>query len=116
MKIFKEVSFEAAHRLPNVPPGHRCHNLHGHNYKVRIECDGPLDARLGWVCDFADVDRAMAPILKDVDHRYLNEIAGLENPTSEVIALWILHRLRETSIPVSSVIVWENDQCGAIAS
>jgi 6-pyruvoyltetrahydropterin/6-carboxytetrahydropterin synthase len=115
MKIFKEATFEAAHRLPNVPPGHRCHNLHGHNYRVRIECEGPLDPRLGWVCDFAEVDAAMAPMLKLLDHRYLNEVAGLENPTSEAIAAWILERLRKTALPVSAVVVWENDSCGAIA-
>lgn len=115
MRIFKEATFEAAHRLPHVPPGHRCHNLHGHNYRVRIECEGPLDAKLGWVCDFADVDAAMAPLLKQVDHRFLNEVPGLENPTSEVIAGWILARLRDAAIPVSSVTVWENDSCGATA-
>lgn len=115
MKIFKEATFEAAHRLPNVPPAHRCHNLHGHNYRVRVECEGPLDPQLGWVCDFADVDAAMAPMLKMLDHRYLNEVAGLENPTSEMIAGWILERLRATALPVSAVVVWENESCGAIA-
>ncbi len=115
MKIFKEATFEAAHRLPNVPPAHRCHNLHGHNYRVRVECEGPLDPTLGWVCDFADVDAATAPLLKMLDHRYLNEVAGLENPTSEAIAAGILERLRATALPVSAVVVWENESCGAIA-
>jgi 6-pyruvoyltetrahydropterin/6-carboxytetrahydropterin synthase len=115
MRIFREAAFEAAHRLPNVPPGHRCHNLHGHNYRVRVECEGPLDPRLGWVCDFADVDAALAPILAEVDHRYLNEVAGLENPTSEVIARWILERLQAAPLSVVRVVVWENAQCGAIA-
>ena len=115
MKIFKEAAFEAAHRLPNVPPGHRCHNLHGHNYRVRVECEGPLDPKLGWVCDFAEVDAAMAPILKALDHKYLNEVAGLENPTSEMIAAWILERLRKGPLPVARLTVWENDSCGAVA-
>jgi len=116
MKIFKEATFEAAHRLPNVAPGHRCYNLHGHNYRVRIECEGPLDPRLGWVCDFADIDAAMAPLLAQLDHKFLNEVPGLDNPTSEIIAAWILERLRRTAIPVSSLVVWENDSCGAIAA
>ena len=115
MRIFKDLVFEAAHRLPNVPPTHRCYNLHGHTFKCRIECEGPLDARLGWVVDFAVVDEHVAPIMKQLDHRYLNDVAGLENPTSEVIAEWILARLRGTKLPVRSVTIWENDSSGAIA-
>src|SRR4051812_45475284 len=70
MRIFKDIVFEAAHRLPNVPPSHRCYNLHGHTFKCRIECEGPLDARLGWVVDFADVDTALQPLIRQLDHRY----------------------------------------------
>ncbi len=115
MKIFKDLVFEAAHRLPMVPPEHRCYNLHGHTFKCRIECEGPLDPKLGWVVDFADIDRALAPLMKQLDHRYLNEVPGLENPTSEVIAAWILERLRRTALPVKSVMIAENDASGAIA-
>lgn len=115
MRIFKDLIFEAAHRLPNVAPTHRCYNLHGHTFKCRIECEGPLDPRLGWVVDFAVVDARVAPLIKQLDHRYLNEVPGLENPTSEVIAQWILERLRDTDIPVKSVTIWENDASGAIA-
>ncbi|HET9471303.1 MAG TPA: 6-carboxytetrahydropterin synthase QueD [Usitatibacter sp.] len=115
MRIYKDVVFEAAHRLPKVPPGHRCHNLHGHTFKCRIECEGPLDPELGWVVDFADVDRAVEPLMKQLDHRYLNDVRGLENPTSEVIAAWILERLRATGLPVRAVTISENDASGAIA-
>ncbi len=115
MRIFKDVVFEAAHRLPRVPPGHRCHNLHGHTFKCRIECEGPLDPELGWVVDFATVDEVVGPVIRELDHRYLNEVAGLDNPTSEVIAQWILDRLRRTDLPVRSVTIWENEYSGAIA-
>lgn len=115
MKIFKDVTFEAAHRLPKVPPEHRCHNLHGHNFRVRVECDGPLDPELGWVCDFAELDAALAPLVRQLDHKYLNEVEGLDNPTSEMIARWLLERLGRTPLPISSVTVWENDTCGAVA-
>jgi 6-pyruvoyltetrahydropterin/6-carboxytetrahydropterin synthase len=115
MKIFKDVMFEAAHRLPKVPPTHRCYNLHGHTFKCRVECEGPLDPELGWVVDFAAVDEAVAPLIGQLDHRYLNDVPGLENPTSERIAAWILERLRATRLPVRSVTIWENDASGAIA-
>lgn len=114
MKIFKDFRFEAAHRLPLLPAAHRCHNLHGHNYRVRLTCEGPLTA-LGWVVDFACLD-AIADVVKgSLDHRYLNEVEGLENPTAELIAHWILARARLTVFPVKSVTVWETDDCGAIA-
>ncbi len=115
MRIFKDVMFEAAHRLPKVPPGHRCYNLHGHTFKCRIECEGPLDPELAWVVDFATVDEAVDPLIRQLDHRYLNDVDGLANPTSEAIAQWILDRLRKTRLPVRSVTIWENESSGAIA-
>lgn len=115
MRIFKDFHFEAAHRLPFVPVQHKCHHLHGHNYRVRVELDGALDPLLGWVYDFAFVEAQMGPHLKAVDHKYLNEVDGLQNPTAEVIAQWFLDRLRLTVMPVSSVTVLETDDCGAIA-
>ncbi len=115
MRIYKDLVFEAAHRLPNVAPTHRCYNLHGHTFRCRIECEGPLDPKLGWVVDFATMDEQVMPLLKQLDHHYLNEVPGLENPTSEVIAQWILDRLRATALPVRSVTIAENDMSGAIA-
>jgi 6-pyruvoyltetrahydropterin/6-carboxytetrahydropterin synthase len=115
VRIYKDIVFEAAHRLPNVAPSHRCYNLHGHTFRCRVECEGPLEPRLGWVVDFADVDAAVGPVVREIDHKYLNEVPGLENPTSEVIAAWLLARLRGTGLPVRSVTVSENDSSGAIA-
>ena len=94
MEIFKEFTFEAAHRLPNVAPGHKCARLHGHSFQVSVHLTGPVDAHQGWVRDFNDISGAMAPLLGMLDHYYLNEIDGLDNPTSEVIAAWIWDRLQ----------------------
>jgi 6-pyruvoyltetrahydropterin/6-carboxytetrahydropterin synthase len=93
MRLFKEFSFEAAHRLPNVPDGHKCARLHGHSFQVRLTVDGPVGASSGWVMDFADMKAAFSPLYDRLDHRYLNEIPGLENPTSENIARWIWREL-----------------------
>jgi 6-pyruvoyltetrahydropterin/6-carboxytetrahydropterin synthase len=89
MRIYKDFTFEAAHRLPNVPEGHKCARLHGHSFLVRVSVDGPVGDRTGWVMDFADLKAAFGPVYEQLDHRYLNEIAGLENPTSENVARWI---------------------------
>jgi 6-pyruvoyltetrahydropterin/6-carboxytetrahydropterin synthase len=94
MDISKTFHIEAAHRLPNVPDGHKCARLHGHSFQIGIHVRGPLDPHLGWVMDFADLKAAFAPLHEQLDHRYLNEIAGLENPTSENLARWIWDRLK----------------------
>ncbi|MCC7463034.1 MAG: 6-carboxytetrahydropterin synthase QueD [Gammaproteobacteria bacterium] len=94
MQIFKEFRIEAAHRLPHVPASHKCARLHGHSFVIGVHVEGPIGAATGWVMDFADVSATMAPLLEALDHRYLNEIDGLENPTSENLALWIWQRLK----------------------
>ncbi|BBM84094.1 6-carboxytetrahydropterin synthase QueD [Candidatus Uabimicrobium amorphum] len=93
MEIYKEFTFEAAHRLPNVPEGHKCGRLHGHSFKVTIYVSGEVDSTTGWIMDFADIKAAFKPLYDRLDHYYLNDIEGLENPTSEVIAMWIWDRL-----------------------
>lgn len=106
--IGRSYRFESAHFLPKVPDGHRCKNLHGHNYRVEIVLAGEVDAT-GFVMDFGEIDTLMAPLLKQVDHTLLNEVAGLENPTAEIIAAWFLARL-----PMAArVRIWENDDCWA---
>ena len=89
MEIYKTFTFEAAHLLPNVPKGHKCERLHGHSFRVEFRVEGKIDEPRGWVMDFADVEAAFEPILAVLDHHYLNEIGGHENPTSEVLARWI---------------------------
>lgn len=95
MEIFKDFSFEAAHKLPHVPEGHKCGRLHGHSFKVTVNCSGPIQED-GMVLDFADIKTAFAPIHEALDHRFLNDVGGvLHNPTSEHVAYWIWHRLKE---------------------
>jgi len=93
VKIAATFGFEAAHRLPNLPDGHKCKNLHGHNYRLEVSISGDLDER-GFVMDYAELESIVDPIIKRVDHRYLNEIEGLENPTSEVMAAWFMEQIK----------------------
>ena len=89
MDIFKEFTFEAAHRLPNVPVGHKCGRLHGHSFRAELHVSGPVGRDSGWVMDFADVKTAFEPLYAQLDHNFLNEVEGLSNPTSENLARWI---------------------------
>lgn len=114
MVIFKEFSFEAAHRLPNVPDGHKCARLHGHSFHVRVSVRGDVGATTGWVMDFADIKAAIAPLEARLDHRYLNEIAGLENPTSEVLARWIWRALEGPLPGLDTIEVRETCTSGCI--
>ncbi|WP_210651522.1 6-carboxytetrahydropterin synthase QueD [Nocardioides sp. SYSU D00065] len=92
-EIFREFTFEAAHRLPHVPKGHKCARLHGHSYLAAVHVSGPVGEQTGWVQDFGDIKAAFKPLEEQLDHHYLNDVAGLENPTSEVLAKWIWDRL-----------------------
>lgn len=114
MEIFKSFTFEAAHRLPHVPDGHKCARLHGHSFRVEIRVAGPVDPHAGWVMDFADLKAAFAPLHEQLDHRYLNEIEGLENPTSENVARWIWERLRPRLPALAQVTVHETCTSGCV--
>ena len=114
MEIFKEFTFESAHRLPHVPEGHKCGRLHGHSYRVQVHVSGPVGERSGWVMDFADIKERFAPLHAQLDHRYLNELPGLENPTSELLARWIWDRLKPTLPELSAVQVRETCTSGCI--
>ena len=112
MEIFKEFGFEAAHRLPNVPEGHKCARLHGHSFRVEVHVRGDVDPELGWVMDFAEIKAACRPLIDRLDHHYLNEIEGLQNPTSEVLARWIWTRLKPDLPALSRIIVRETCTSG----
>jgi len=114
MEIYKEFHFEAAHRLPNVPEGHKCARLHGHSFQVRIVISGDAPEPAGWVMDFADVKASFKPLHDMLDHHYLNDIAGLENPTSENIARWIWQRLKPSLSLLSAVEIRETCTSGCI--
>jgi 6-pyruvoyltetrahydropterin/6-carboxytetrahydropterin synthase len=98
-QLVREYDFEAAHRLPNVPDSHKCSRLHGHSYRVTITIAGQIDPELGWLMDFADMDEVVDPVIAQLDHRYLNEVPGLENPTSELLAVWLWRKL-EVQLPL----------------
>ena len=94
IELRKTFQFEAAHLLPHLPQSHKCRRLHGHSFKVEVVVAGECDPRLGWLMDYADISRAFKPTLEKLDHYYLNEVPGLENPTSENIAAWIWKKLK----------------------
>ncbi len=112
MDIFKIFTLEAAHRLPNVPPGHKCARLHGHSFRVEIHLQGELGDETGWVMDFSDVKTAFQPLYDQLDHHYLNDIEGLENPTSERLSIWIWDRLKPVLPLLSEVVVHETCTSG----
>jgi queuosine biosynthesis protein QueD len=105
--LAREFTFEAAHRLPHVPAGHKCARLHGHSFKVELVCEGDVDSKLGWLVDFADLKAAFEPLHNQLDHNYLNDIDGLENPTAENLARWIWVRVKKTLPLLSQVNVAE---------
>ena len=109
VELVKTFRFEAAHSLPHVPPGHKCSRLHGHSYRVDIHVSGAPEARTGWLMDFGDIKKAVAPILDALDHRCLNDIPGLGNSTSELLAKYIWDRLHPALPALSAVTVWESD-------
>lgn len=113
MEIFKAFTLESAHRLPNVPAGHKCARVHGHSFRVEVHVQGPVDPHLGWVMDFADVKAAFEPLYQQLDHHYLNDVPGLENPTSENLARWIWQRLRPALPQLSAIVVHETCTSGA---
>lgn len=112
--IFKDFQFEAAHRLPHVPAGHKCGRLHGHSFMVRLELTGEIDQQTGWIVDFSDISKAFKPLWQQLDHHYLNDIEGLENPTSEVIARWIWHKMKPILPQLSSIMIKETCNAGCI--
>ncbi len=114
MEIYKQFGIEAAHRLPNVPEGHKCANLHGHSFQVILYAAGAVDEHTGWVMDFADIKAAFQPLYVQLDHHYLNDIAGLENPTSENLARWIWTHLKPNLPSLSKIVVQETCTSGCV--
>ncbi len=114
MELFKEFTFDAAHRLPNAPAEHKCSRLHGHTFRVEVRIRGAVDRHAGWVIDFADIKQAFQPIHDELDHAFLNEVDGLKNPTSENLARWIWDRLRPRLPGLSELVVRETCTSGCI--
>jgi 6-pyruvoyltetrahydropterin/6-carboxytetrahydropterin synthase len=114
MHIFRVFTIEAAHRLPHVPAGHKCARLHGHSFRIELRLTGSVDSHSGWVMDFAEVKAAFQPVYDRLDHHYLNEIPGLENPTSENLARWIWDETKKVLPLLSQVTVHETCTSGCV--
>lgn len=112
ISIFVEDTFDSAHWLPNVPDTHKCHKMHGHTYKIRFEITGTIGTDTGWIIDYAEVKGVWASIKNMVDHKCLNEIPFLENPTCERLALWIASLLKKDLPGVSKIEIRETEHCG----
>ncbi|MFT3700462.1 MAG: 6-carboxytetrahydropterin synthase QueD [Kofleriaceae bacterium] len=112
-RLERTYRFEAAHFLPKVPVGHKCARMHGHSYSIIVTIDGEIDAD-GWVMDFSAIDQHVTPLVKQLDHQTLNEIAGLENPTSELLAVWFWDRIRPTLPLLVEVVVSETESSKCI--
>lgn len=114
MDVFREFQIEAAHWLPNVPEGHKCARLHGHSFRIRVQVEGDVGDDSGWVMDFADLKKAFQPLFEQLDHRCLNEIDGLDNPTSENLARWVWQRLADELPGLAGVTVQETCNSGCV--
>lgn len=107
VELRKTFQFEAAHWLPRLPKTHKCRRLHGHSFQVEIAVAGECDPRLGWLLDYAEITRRFKPLWARLDHRCLNDVPGLENPTSEMLAAWIWRRLKPRLPELVEVVVAE---------
>ncbi|HPH66230.1 MAG TPA: 6-carboxytetrahydropterin synthase QueD [Kofleriaceae bacterium] len=105
-RLSRSYRFESAHFLPKVPPGHKCANMHGHSYNIEVVIEGEIDPATGWLMDFSDIDVHVAPLVKILDHHVLNDVPGLSNPTSELLAVWLWDKLVAT-LPLAEVSVQE---------
>jgi 6-pyruvoyltetrahydropterin/6-carboxytetrahydropterin synthase len=112
MELFRVFQIEAAHFLPNVPEGHKCARMHGHSFRIEVHVCGEPGADTGWVMDFADLKRAFQPLFEQLDHRLLNDVEGLENPTSENLAIWVWQRLEPELPGLDRIVVQETCNAG----
>jgi 6-pyruvoyltetrahydropterin/6-carboxytetrahydropterin synthase len=113
-EIWRTFTFDAAHYLPKVPAGHKCAGMHGHTYTVEIRLRAVVDPVTGWVCDFGDIKDAFRPLELQLDHKVLNEVTGLDNPTSELLTQWLWERLQAVLPSLNSVSVSETPTSGAV--
>lgn len=114
MEIFKQFTIEAAHRLPNLPETHKCSRVHGHSFRIEVHVSGVVKEPDGWVQDFAGIKEAFRPVFDTLDHYYLNDIDGLENPTCENLARWIWLRLKPALPGLSRITVRETCTSGCV--
>lgn len=114
MKIYKDFSFDSAHFLPLVPDGHKCKNMHGHTYRIRVFLEGQPDPHLGWIMDFKELKDIVGPVIDRLDHQLINDIEGLENPTAENITVWIWQQIKPMLPLLSRIELYETPTSGVI--
>ncbi|MGZ5287480.1 MAG: 6-carboxytetrahydropterin synthase QueD [Flavisolibacter sp.] len=114
MEIYKEYSFDSAHFLPRVPEGHKCRNMHGHTYKLKVFLEGKPDPELGWIMDFKDLKDALSGVIDQLDHKLINDIPGLENPTAENITIWIWKKIHPLLPLLSRIELYETPTTGVV--
>ncbi|MEM9398865.1 MAG: 6-carboxytetrahydropterin synthase QueD [Verrucomicrobiota bacterium] len=105
--LTREFIFDAAQALTVFPEGHKCRQLHGHTFRVQISVTGEIDQKTGMLYDHAIIAQKVRPIIELIDHRYLNEIEGLENPTLENLSFWFWERLKNELPDLSEIVVYE---------
>ena len=116
MQIYKEFSFDSAHFLPNVPEGHKCKNMHGHTYRLKVVIEGEPDPVFGWIMDFKQLKDAVNPVIERLDHKLINDVKGLENPTAENITIWIWKQIKPLLPLLSRIELFETSTTGVIYS
>ncbi len=114
MLIFKEFTFDSAHYLPKVPPTHKCREMHGHTYRLRIYVEGDPGEETGWIIDFTDLKKITAGVLAQIDHVCLNKVPGLDNPTCELLSIWIWDRLKPGLPRLARIELYETPTSGAV--
>lgn len=114
MHIYKQFTFDSAHFLPCVPAEHKCRAVHGHTYKLTVFIEGPLLKDLGWVADYSDIKKSVQPILELIDHKLLNDVTGLENPTCELIAIWLWDKIKPSLPMLKRIELKETPSSGVI--
>jgi 6-pyruvoyltetrahydropterin/6-carboxytetrahydropterin synthase len=106
-RLTKDFRFESAQTLPKAPEGHKCRQMHGHSFKVEVSIEGDIDLQTGWIYDHARITAAMKPLLEQLDHGYLNEIPGLDNPTIELMAAWFWQQLAPKCPGLCEIVIHE---------
>ena len=114
MEIYKEFSFDSAHFLPHVPEGHKCRNMHGHTYRLKVFIEGQPDPKLGWIMDYKELKDALSGVIEQLDHRLINDIPGLENPTAENITIWIWNQIKPMLTNLSRIELYETPTTGVM--
>ncbi|OYZ11011.1 MAG: 6-carboxytetrahydropterin synthase QueD [Bdellovibrio sp. 28-41-41] len=107
VEIKKSFAIESARFLPNLPASHPCAHTHGHSFKITLRLRGPINAKIGWLVDYNDIAKTAAPLIKKIDHKLLNDVPGLKNPTTENITVWLFEKLKPVMPELVQVIIQE---------